>query len=247
MKFKYLLADYKRNITFVTYSKATMTLTTTLILRIVVGGLLGGLIGLEREYRAKEAGFRTHFLVALGSSLLTVISAYGFDTIMQAYPHFSFDPSRIAAQIVSGIGFIGAGLIIFQKNVVHGLTTAAGLWVVSAIGIACGVGHYDFAFAATILVLIALEAIVLVNHQFGMRAISVTLSSPDKAKITRVIEKIKADKVTITSYELDLKHSEAQKLYSAELELHVKHADYERQIMEFMGDIDGVIVEKYRS
>ena len=103
-----------------------------LILRILVAGLLGGLVGLERELRAKEAGVRTHFLVALGSGLLMVISQFGFTG--------SFDASRVAAQVVSGMGFIGAGTIIFQKNAVRGLTTAAGIWVAAA-GCTCWPGR----------------------------------------------------------------------------------------------------------
>ena len=86
------------------------------ILRIVVAAILGGAIGLERNYRAKEAGFRTHFLVALGSALLMVISQHGVSADMLSRQHISFDPLRIASQVVTGIGFIGAGTIIFQKQ-----------------------------------------------------------------------------------------------------------------------------------
>ena len=130
------------------------------ILRIFVAALLGGLIGLEREYRAKEAGFRTHFLVALGSALFMIVSAYGFSDVPMNDMTTRWDVSRIAAQVVSGIGFIGAGTIIFRKqeNMVSGLTTAAGLWVVAAIGLACGGGMYVVATASTILVLFGLEA-----------------------------------------------------------------------------------------
>ena len=130
------------------------------ILRIFVAALLGGLIGLEREYRAKEAGFRTHFLVAMGSALFMIVSAYGFSDIQMNDATSRWDVSRIAAQVVSGIGFIGAGTIIFRKqeNMVSGLTTAAGLWVTAAIGLACGGGMYVLAIAASIMVLVGLEA-----------------------------------------------------------------------------------------
>ena len=107
----------------------------TFTLRLVVAMALGGIVGLEREYRAKDAGFRTHFLVAIGSALFTLISIYGFVEGVK-------DTSRVAAQVVSGIGFLGAGLIVFQRNVIRGLTTAAGLWVTAAIGMACGVGLF---------------------------------------------------------------------------------------------------------
>ena len=135
-----------------------MDMTWEFVLRIFVAALLGGMIGLEREYRAKEAGFRTHFLVALGSALFMIVSAYGFEDVV-SMPGHRLDVSRVAAQVVSGIGFIGAGTIIFQKseNVVRGLTTAAG---------ACGGGMYILAIAATVLVLAGLEAFNLLLHKF---------------------------------------------------------------------------------
>lgn len=134
-------------------------MTWEFIIRIFVAALLGGAIGLEREYRAKEAGLRTHFLVALGSAVFMIVSAYGFDGVMNT-PEHRWDVSRVAAQVVSGIGFIGAGTIIFHKseNVVRGLTTAAGLWVTAAIGLACGGGMYVLSIASTVLVLVGLEA-----------------------------------------------------------------------------------------
>lgn len=138
-------------------------MTTDFILRILVAGLLGGAIGLEREYRAKEAGFRTHFLVGLGSGLFMILSAHGFSDVVinEATRH---DVSRIAAQVVSGIGFIGAGCIIFQKHAVRGLTTAAGLWVAAAIGMAAGAGMYAVATAATLMVIVCLELTNFLHH-----------------------------------------------------------------------------------
>ena len=129
------------------------------LLRLLCAAVMGGLIGLEREYRAKEAGFRTHFLVAMGSALFMIVSAYGFNDALTSDLH-RWDVSRVAAQVVSGIGFIGAGTIIFRKteNVVVGLTTAAGLWVTAAIGLACGGGMYVLAIGSTLMVLVGLEA-----------------------------------------------------------------------------------------
>lgn len=147
-----------------------MDMTLEFILRIFVAALLGGAIGLEREYRSKEAGFRTHFLVALGSALFMVVSAYGFEGALGT-PEHRWDVSRVAAQVVSGIGFIGAGTIIFRKseNVVSGLTTAAGLWVTAAIGLTCGGGMYILATAATFLVLVGLEAFNLILKKFDKK------------------------------------------------------------------------------
>ena len=140
------------------------------ILRIFIAAVLGGLIGLEREWRAKEAGFRTHFLVALGSALFMIVSAYGFEGVMTTAEH-RWDVSRVAAQVVSGIGFIGAGTIIFRKseNIVSGLTTAAGLWVTAAIGLACGGGMYILATACTVMVLFGLEAFNFFLHKLDKK------------------------------------------------------------------------------
>ena len=120
-----------------------------LITRIVIAGLLGGIIGAEREFRAKIAGTRTHLLVAVGAALMMIVSRYGFDG--------QGDPGRVAAQIVSGIGFIGAGAIMVNKHAVHGLTTAAGIWVAAGIGMAVASGMYAIGIATTVISLIGLE------------------------------------------------------------------------------------------
>ena len=140
------------------------------ILRIFVAAVLGAAIGLERDLRAKEAGFRTHFLVAMGSALFMIVSAYGFSDAMASDLH-RWDVSRVAAQVVSGIGFIGAGTIIFRKaeNVVSGLTTAAGLWVTAAIGLACGGGMYVLSIASTLMVLVGLEAFNFILRKIDRR------------------------------------------------------------------------------
>ena len=140
-------------------------MTEEFIIRLLVATALGAIIGLDREYRTKAAGFRTHVLVALGSALFMIVSVHGFDNLPKDQMTLSMDPSRIAAQVVSGIGFIGAGTIIFQKNVVKGLTTAAGLWVTAAIGLACGVGMYVSAIVSTLLVLVCFEAFNFFLHK----------------------------------------------------------------------------------
>jgi len=120
--------------------------------RVAVAAGLGGAVGLERELREREAGFRTHLLVSVGSCLFTLVSAYGFSE----FGSRSVDPTRIAAQIVTGVGFLGAGAIIRQGFSVRGLTTAATLWVVAAIGMASGAGYFSAAVITTVLVLFSL-------------------------------------------------------------------------------------------
>ena len=132
------------------------------LLMLLLSVLLGFAIGLERKTRAKEAGVRTHTIVCFGSCLLMIISKYGF-TGMQA------DTARIAAQIVSGIGFIGAGMIVYRKNVVHGLTTAAGVWATAGIGMACGAGLYLVAVGGTVI-MICVQCILHINCKlFNMK------------------------------------------------------------------------------
>ena len=126
--------------------------------RLTLAAALGSIIGLEREFREREAGLRTHLLVSLGSALFTIVSAFGFHDVLTHDPQVvvRLDPSRIAAQIVSGIGFLGAGAIIRQGLSIRGLTTAATLWVVAAIGMAAGAGFYSVAIITTVVALVAL-------------------------------------------------------------------------------------------
>ena len=128
----------------------TLETQLDLALRLTVGLVLGAIIGFERELQRQPAGFRTHSLVSLGAALFTVVSAYGFSGDL-------VDPTRIAAQIVSGIGFIGAGTILQHRGHIRGLTTAASLWSVAAIGTAAGAGLYIVAIVGTLLILVVLS------------------------------------------------------------------------------------------
>jgi putative Mg2+ transporter-C (MgtC) family protein len=123
-----------------------------LVLRLVVAAVLGGLVGLERERLEWAAGMRTHALVSLGSALFMVVSIFGFSDILNEQ-HVILDPSRVAAQVASGIGFIGAGTIIFRREIIKGLTTAASIWAVAAVGLAVGGGMFLAAISATLLAL----------------------------------------------------------------------------------------------
>ncbi|MBC7461186.1 MAG: MgtC/SapB family protein [Thermoleophilia bacterium] len=143
-----------------------------LFLRLALAVALGGLIGVEREWRDRTAGLRTHILVCLGSAAFTIVSAYGFrewavDVSSTTRPNISSDPTRIAAQIVTGIGFLGAGAIFRSDDGVRGLTTAASLWIMAAIGLAVGAGYYELAIEATVLILLVLIGLRQVSHRIS--------------------------------------------------------------------------------
>lgn len=137
-----------------------------IIIRLSLASLFGALIGIERERKDWAAGLRTHMLVCVGSCLLMMVSAFGFSDVLGT-EHVALDPSRIAAQVVSGIGFIGAGAILFSKHgTIRGLTTAAGLWTIAAIGLATGGGMYFAAGITTIVSLIILWALQPLEQLF---------------------------------------------------------------------------------
>ncbi|MFE5322130.1 MgtC/SapB family protein [Paenibacillus sp. NPDC056579] len=126
-----------------------------LVLRMILAVVLGGLIGIEREWSNHAAGFRTHILVCLGSTTIMLLSAYGFSQFVNE-ANVRMDPARLAAQVISGIGFLGAGAILRNGNMIKGLTTAASVWVVAAIGLSVGAGFYTGAMVCTLLVLVSL-------------------------------------------------------------------------------------------
>ena len=169
--------------------------------RLVLAAIFGTIIGLDREYREKEAGFRTHFLVSLGSARMMIVSQYGFSEIL-THDGVSLDPSRIAAQVVSGIGFIGAGTIIFNHQIVRGLTTAASLWATAGIGLTAGAGMSWLALAATILTLVALEGLSLVFRSLGSRRMVVVFSASDRTGVADTLDRIRTDGYMVVSYEV---------------------------------------------
>lgn len=177
------------------------TMIWDFVWRLVLAVIFGTIIGLDREYREKEAGFRTHFLVSLGSALMMIVSQYGFSEIL-THDGVSLDPSRIAAQVVSGIGFIGAGTIIFNHQIVRGLTTAASLWATAGIGLTAGAGMSWLALAATILTLVALEGLSLVFRSLGSRRMVVVFSASDRTGVADTLDRIRTDGYMVVSYEV---------------------------------------------
>ncbi|KGO87401.1 magnesium transporter MgtC [Flavobacterium rivuli WB 3.3-2 = DSM 21788] len=150
-------------------------------IRLALAAAFGAAIGLERERKDWTAGLRTHMMVCMGSSLIMMVSSFGFQDIIN-HPHVSLDPSRVAAQVVSGIGFIGAGTIMFLKpSTVLGLTTASGLWTVAAIGLATGGGMYYAASIATVFALFILWALQplqkRVSRKYQQRFLTITIAA----------------------------------------------------------------------
>lgn len=171
-----------------------MTLPTIdIFLRCGAAVLLGGLVGLERERLERAAGLRTHALVAVASALMMIVSAYGFSDAVSPDRVSTLDPSRLAAQVVSGVGFLGAGVIIFQKNRVRGLTTAASIWSVAGIGLAAGGGLYVAAGIGTFFMLLIqavlrpVERHFFVHHQEHRLVLRVRHGEHRLAAIERVV------------------------------------------------------------
>lgn len=207
-----------------------------LTIRLSLALVLGGAIGIEREYRAKEAGFRTHFLVALGSALFCVVSQFGFGFDLK-------DSSRVAAQVVSGIGFLGAGTIIFQKNVVRGLTTAAGLWVTAAIGLACGTGMYLAATIATVMVLFGLEVINALIPQLGSTVVDLSFSAPSIESIRQLIAKMRHDGMDVRSYEIKERRTSQGEFLEVNLHLKVKRGSNDKlRVIDYMDQFTDVTI-----
>lgn len=190
-----------------------------LVWRLVIAGALGAVIGLEREFRAKEAGLRTHFLVALGSALFTIVSQYGFEPLEVLYKHAEngarlADTARVAAQIVTGIGFIGAGAIMVQKQYVRGLTTAAGLWVVAAIGMAAGGGLHLLATMGTIFALIGLELFRLLLNWVSLKTVEIVFCATNPSTAEEMLKNIKSVGFQVVNYKLTyVKGSESVRVH----------------------------------
>ena len=165
------------------FTSEAFLMPAELLLRIVIAVLCGAFVGIERTNRGKEAGIRTHAIVALASCLMMIISQYGFSDFFGNYNYNNveprLDPSRIAAQIVSGIGFLGAGTIFIHKNVVTGLTTAAGIWAIAGVGMAVGCGMYFIGISCTLVIIVA---------QFILHKSSKFTSNQPETQMSFVIE-----------------------------------------------------------
>jgi putative Mg2+ transporter-C (MgtC) family protein len=209
------------------------------LLRLALAAVLGGLIGVERELREREAGLRTHLLVALGSALFTIVGAYGFheflasgEAVVQA------DPTRIAAQIVTGIGFLGAGAIIREGLSVRGLTTAATLWVVAAIGMACGAGFYGPALITTLFTILALGPLRIAAYKWMGRF------KPEENRLTVELKEGQPVGPFLALLD-DIQHFELTEELDRRV-LHLELSNIDEQLVSKLSDLDYVIGVRWR-
>lgn len=216
-------------------------MTIEFVIRLVVAGAMGALVGLDREYRAKEAGYRTHFLVSLGSALIMIVSQYGFTEVL-GKEGIGLDPSRIAAQVVSGIGFIGAGTIILNKQIVRGLTTAAGIWATAGIGLAIGAGMYGLGVSATILTLIGLEVLSLVFKNVGIRSIAVEFSTHSRDTLNAISKKFSTKNYLIVSYQMDEQTIEGATRYHVSMVIKCRKRDDENTLAAQLQAFDNTTI-----
>jgi putative Mg2+ transporter-C (MgtC) family protein len=186
-----------------------------MMMRLAAATFLGGLLGIERERLERSAGFRTHALVSVASALIMIVSTYGFPEPQNGVAG-SLDPSRIAAQVVSGIGFLGAGVIIFRENTIRGLTTAASIWAVAGVGLAAGGGLYGAAVAGTGFMLLIsagfrpIERRLFAHHAILHRIIVTTTS---QGSILQEVKRSMAGKdVNLRSLQFDRKDKKGQNM-----------------------------------
>ena len=186
--------------------------------RLILAGICGGLIGYERKNRLKEAGIRTHLIVALASALMMIISKYGFNDILSA-SHIGLDPSRVAAGIVTGVGFLGAGMIFVRRQAISGLTTAAGIWATVGVGMAIGGGLYIIGIAATVIIIIIQ---ILLHRNLHWLKIPVAEQIVIEMKDSREAISYLQDK--LKQNHIELLHIKAEKLEQGylDVELYVK-------------------------
>ena len=220
-----------------------MEMEWNFIVRLCVAGLCGTVIGLDREYRVKDAGFRTHFLVALGSALIMIVSQYGFADIL-THPGVGLDPSRIAAQVVSGIGFIGAGTIIIHRQLVRGLTTAASLWATAGIGLAAGAHMYIVAAAATVLTLFGLEVLTLVFGGLGRRRTMIVFSAPNRAAVDAMFDRLESRDYSIVSYEVEAARTPEGVVHRATLVIRAKGTASEEGYIDLLRESPDITIER---
>lgn len=210
-----------------------------ILLRLALAAALGSIVGLERERLDWAAGLRTHMLVCVGATLFMIVSSFGFMDVL-SHPSVELDPSRVAAQVVSGIGFLGAGTIMFRRDVILGLTTAASLWAVAAVGLAVGGGLYVSALATTLLVVVILAGIKpLERHLFrNRRARALQLVLEKTTSLASIEEAVTAADVRMKH--LVVHHTSSEEEYRVEIMLSKTHKKKLIPLVEKLHALEGV-------
>lgn len=210
--------------------------------RLLLAAALGGLIGLERETLNRPAGLRTHLLVSMGSALVILVSMYGFMDIKNRIPGTSYDAARVAAQVVSGIGFLGAGTILREGATVRGLTTAASLWTVAGIGLAAGTGMYIPATVTAVLVYLALKYLVRIERRWlGVQRDMIALRILDQPGMIAAVSGVLArHRIDIRRIDIDAEPGEVGQA-SLELSVLMTPKTDPLVVIEEIGALPGVI------
>jgi putative Mg2+ transporter-C (MgtC) family protein len=199
---------------------------------------------LDREYRAKEAGYRTHLLVSLGSALMMIVSQYGFTEVIEKIDIARYDPARVAAQVVTGIGFIGAGTIILHRQVVRGLTTAAGIWATAGIGLAVGAGMYVLGIVTAVLTLVGLELLPYLLKDFSMKSSLVEFQTHKEETLHKLSKLFNSKNFVVVSYQMEEKNKEGEIVYVVSMLIKSKKSTTEGGIMALFTPYDDVIVTR---
>lgn len=219
-------------------------MTLEFVLRLGLAGILGAIIGLEREYRAKEAGLRTHFLVTLGSALIMIVSQWGFQGSEGAPGTRPADAARIAAQIVSGIGFLGAGAIIMQRGSVRGLTTAAGVWVAAGIGMAIGGGLYVVGVTATAFVLFGLEVLQPLHRRISTRYMTLTFTTLRRETLIEMPNALSERGYKVVNYSVTSEGSGPSEHFHVQMTLFTSAKAVEPQLISFLQQFPDITIDR---
>jgi putative Mg2+ transporter-C (MgtC) family protein len=213
--------------------------TLSVVLRLVLAFVCGGLIGIEREFKRRPAGFRTHILICLGAAMTTLTSQYLYIT-MQMYT----DVARLGAQVIAGIGFIGAGtIIVTRQRRVKGLTTAAGMWTSAIIGLACGAGYVECAVFATLLVLVAELLLIKLERRVsaGSKEINVYVEYTDAACLESIMRRLREEGVRITNLEIS-RRPDGDRRYGAVASISNARSVPNDQILGEIEEMNGVLL-----
>lgn len=217
--------------------------TLSLVFRLVLAVICGGVVGLERGGKKRAAGFRTYMLVCMGSTLVMIVSQFAYETY-----GVSTDIMRMGAQVISGIGFLGAGTIIVTgKTKVKGLTTAAGLWAVACMGIAIGIGFYEAAIIAFVLIYILLAVFRVIETKIGQKSKQMNLYLELKSVhyLGRVLNVVKANQLSVLDIEINRETEDISKVVIL-LELLNEKSKLHNEAVTTIGEVEGVLhIEEY--